>query len=214
MAARPSTTIHVDGESIAIPGHRTTGAALLELAPQAQNIWLDVLDAQDRSIAPDEELSLQPEMRFFTDRPRGIFVDKVAYTVRAGQVSESQLRNLPTPPIPDGHGIWKDVPDDLDDALDPGEFVKINEGDRFFSKELPTTRIFINGRPRTVAHRRVSYDQLVQLAFPDGPAGENVTYTITYTRAAGSKAEGALAAGGFIRVKEGTRINVTPTDKS
>jgi hypothetical protein len=144
VAPQDNIRIFIDGEPIEATHRRLTGAQLRTLvSPHADNIWLDVVDAQDDPIAPTDVVVLEPDMRFFTDRPRTIYIDKTPYEVRTAVLTEAQLRALPTPPVPDGYGIWKDIPDDLDDPIKVGELVRIANGDRFFTKPLPKRRIHI-----------------------------------------------------------------------
>jgi hypothetical protein len=209
--------IFIDTEQVQAPRRRLSGAELRALvSPPADTIWLDLPDAQDRSIAADQVIEVERGTRFFTDRPRTIFIDKVAYPVRSAVILETDLRALTNPPVGADRGVWKDIPDDVDDPLTPGEMVRVTDGDRFFTKPLPRrdVHIVVNGRRRNVTDRTVTYEQVVTIAFPDGPAGENVTYSVVYSKAAAPKSEGTLAEGGQVIVKDGTRFNVTPTDKS
>lgn len=144
MAPQDNIRIFIDGEPIEATHRRLTGAQLRTLvSPPADNIWLDVVDAQDDPIAPTDVVALEPDMRFFTDRPRTIYINKAPYEVRNAALTEAQLRALPTPPVPDDYGIWKDIPDDLDDPIKVGEIVRIANGDRFFTKPLPKRHIHI-----------------------------------------------------------------------
>ncbi|MDR6143347.1 hypothetical protein QE375_002901 [Microbacterium foliorum] len=209
--------IYIDGEQVQSPRRRLPGAELRALvSPPADHIWLDVADAQDRTVGADQLIELEEGDRFFTDRPRTVFLDKVAYRVRSAVISEADLRALPSPPLGPDRGIWKDIVDDVDDPLAPGELVRVADGDRFFSKLRPQREIHIvvNGRRKQIAGRTISYEQVVAIAFPDGPVGEMVTYSVVYSKAVAPKPEGTLAEGGQVTVKEGTRFNVTPTDKS
>lgn len=212
-----SILIVIDGDSHTLERARVSGTELLALvSPSAQNIWLDVDGAQDRLIAADQKITVANGAVFFTDRPRAIFVDGVEYQVNSGVVSEVELRQVPNPPVNDDFVIYRDIVDDLDYKLAPNELVSITPGDRFFTKERPghRIRIFVNARSREVDHKRVSFEQVVELAFPDGPTGENFVYTVTYSRAAGPRTEGTLLPGGVVRVKEGTAFDVRFTDKS
>jgi len=213
----PLIHIHIDGAQLQIPHRRLTGSELLALVPPgAQAIWLDVPDAQDQPIQPGQSIDLEDGDRFFTDRARTIYLDKLAYQVRSAVITAGELRALPTPPLGPDHGIWKDIPDDLDDPIAEGELVRIHDGDRFFSKPLPhrELHIFVNGRRRSISSNVVSYEEIVLIAFPDGAPGANVIYSVVYSNAVSPKREGTLAAGSQVTVKEGSRFNVTPTDKS
>lgn len=61
--------------------------------------------------------------------------------------------------------------------------------------------------------KELTFDQVVALAFPDGPGGENWVYTVGYRRAEGNKS-GSLIQGETVKVKSGMVVDVTQTDKS
>ena len=73
--------------------------------------------------------------------------------------------------------------------------------------------IVVNGRKRQVEEKEVSFEEVVELAFPGAPTGPNMVYTVAYRRAAGNR-EGDLLSGQSVKVKEGTIFDVTQTDKS
>lgn len=75
-----------------------------------------------------------------------------------------------------------------------------------------TTVVIINGRPREVTGQRISYSQLVQLAFPDDQPNETTVYTISYSDPHGK--DGTLVSGQDVHVKEGMIFNVTKTNRS
>ena len=74
-------------------------------------------------------------------------------------------------------------------------------------------QIIVNGAPAVIETDSVSYEQVVQLAYPTPPSPDTY-FTITFRNAAERK-EGSLAPGQLVQVKrEGTIFNVTPTGKS
>jgi len=152
VAPQDNIQIYIDGKPITVTHRLLTGAQLGALVtPPADNVWLDIADAQDESIGPTETVAIEHHMRFYTDRPRTIYIDKKPYQVRTAVLTEAQLRDVPTPPIPDEYGIWKDIPDDLDDPIEAGEIVRIADGDHFFSKALPTKELHVTvNRTHTV----------------------------------------------------------------
>ena len=173
MATADNIQIYIDGVAVD-PGHRRrTGQQLCALVePNADHIWLDLDDAQDHPVAADETVRLENGMRFYTDRARTIVIDKVEYEVRSGFLTEQQLRELPEPPIPATHGIWKDVLDGLDDRIQPGEFVAIVDGDRFFTAELKVRdiTITINRQPVVLHGRRHTGQEIKDAAIAQGVA--------------------------------------------
>ncbi len=73
--------------------------------------------------------------------------------------------------------------------------------------------IIVNARSQKVTSPEVTYEQIVQLAFP-GSHNPNSVFSITYSKAASTPPKGELGAGGVVKVKQGTVFNVTRTDKS
>jgi hypothetical protein len=73
--------------------------------------------------------------------------------------------------------------------------------------------ITVNGRPKTVSSNTLTFEEVVELAFPGGPRGDNWIYTVGYRRAEGDKS-GSLSAGDSVKLKDGMVFDVTQTDKS
>ena len=76
------------------------------------------------------------------------------------------------------------------------------------------TAIIVNAQSQSVTTKELTYEQVVALAYPTPPTGENVVITVTYRRGQGNKPEGTLVAGETVKVKEGMVFNVRATDKS
>ncbi len=74
--------------------------------------------------------------------------------------------------------------------------------------------IVVNGREKTVEDEELTFDRVVALAFEDPPTGEFICFTIIYRKAGGRKPEGILIEGEAVKLRDGTVINVTVTDKS
>jgi len=73
------------------------------------------------------------------------------------------------------------------------------------------TEIIVNGRPRKWEEATISYEQIVEIAFPGQPPDPNRIYTVTYKRGAD---QGTLVAGQSVNVKPGMIFNVTATNRS
>ncbi|MGB8810417.1 MAG: multiubiquitin domain-containing protein, partial [Acinetobacter calcoaceticus] len=75
--------------------------------------------------------------------------------------------------------------------------------------------IVVNSREETVTNPVVTFEQIVQLAFPNAPCESNTIYSMTYRNAASRPHAGELAEGGVVEVKhKGTIFNVTKTIQS
>lgn len=75
-----------------------------------------------------------------------------------------------------------------------------------------TVTIVVNGRPRVVTGKTVSYEEIVKLAFPDDPSNQDIDFTVAYANPHGK--DGELVAGQEVHVKEGMVFNVTKTNRS
>lgn len=72
--------------------------------------------------------------------------------------------------------------------------------------------IFVNTREVMVQQKTLTYQELVNLAYPgDVPSPEKV-YEITYSNSHGP--DGKLGVGGVVKVKEGMVLNVGLTNRS
>jgi hypothetical protein len=109
----------------------------------------------------------------------------------------------------EGHGHDEDRP-----IANDGTVVELKNGDHFRTgkPEQGSVTIYVNTEPFVWERPQISYEDLVKLAFPNGPFEGNVRYSITWTRPAGS--EGAVLKGGRVKVVDGMKFDVRNTDKS
>ena len=118
----------------------------------------------------------------------------------------------------DGDAVFLEIPGGEDRLIEHGELIDLTEPgiERFITapKRPRTFEIIVNSRPRTVDTRTVTFEQIVQLAFP-GQHDANVVFSMTYRHAASTPHAGELGAGGSVDVKKkGTVFNVTRTVQS
>jgi len=74
--------------------------------------------------------------------------------------------------------------------------------------------IYINGTPKQAEKGKLSFAQIVALAFSSPPTGEKVQFSIQYTRGHSEKSKGTLVEGQSVEIIEGMEIDVTPTNRS
>lgn len=73
--------------------------------------------------------------------------------------------------------------------------------------------IIINGREKVVEDKKISYEQLIELAFGKLELTPNTVYTVTYSKGR-NEDKGSMIEGDILTLKKGMVINVTRTDKS
>jgi hypothetical protein len=119
-------------------------------------------------------------------------------------------------PGPD-EAVFLEIRGGEDRLVKPEEVVDLTAPgiERFITAPKNVTfEIMVNGRPRTVDHQHVTFEEVVQIAFPGTPAS-NLAFSMTYSHAASKPHAGNLGAGGSVDVKKkGTIFNVTPTVQS
>ncbi|QHK18535.1 hypothetical protein GU243_00630 [Pseudarthrobacter psychrotolerans] len=76
------------------------------------------------------------------------------------------------------------------------------------------TEIYVNTRPHTWNENKISYSELLALAFPGEQVGEQDTVTIRYSRGNNGNGAGSLTNGHDVSVKKGMVFDVVRTSRS
>lgn len=74
--------------------------------------------------------------------------------------------------------------------------------------------ILVNAREKIWAEKKISFDEIVILAFGLISTDPNVSYTVTYKKGDNNKPEGIIVKGDEVKLKDGMRFNVTQTNRS
>lgn len=81
--------------------------------------------------------------------------------------------------------------------------------------EHKPVNIIVNGRPKEWNERRISFSQVVALAFGSYEENDQIIYTVTYqAKEKPKKHEGTMVKGDEVNVHPGMVFNVSRTDKS
>jgi Multiubiquitin len=150
---------------------------------------------------------------FLTDRDFKLTLNGEELRWGKPAISGAVLYGLAKPG--DSQGVFLEVPGGEDRLIERDELVDLTQPgiERFITAPI-TFEIVVNARPRTVSARTVTFEQIVQLAFP-GHHQPNVVFSMTYRHAASTPHAGELGAGGSVDVKKkGTIFNVTRTVQS
>jgi len=88
----------------------------------------------------------------------------------------------------------------------------VNMNNQENKKDHKPVTIIVNGREKEWTEKRITFKQVVTLAFGTYEENELIVYTVTYKYK--SHKEGTMVAGDEVKVHEGMIFNVTRTDKS
>jgi len=88
----------------------------------------------------------------------------------------------------------------------------MNQADDKPKDKDKTFTIIINGRKREVTDHKLTYQQVVKLAYPDEQPDANIVYTVAYANPHGK--DGTLVDGQDVVIKNGMSFNVSKTSRS
>ena len=86
--------------------------------------------------------------------------------------------------------------------------------DKMLTKNKHEITIFINGEEKEVTKEKISYEEVIRLAFGHYEDNDSTNYTVIYFKGNNEKPNGFLLKGQVVMDKKGMRINVTRTNKS
>jgi hypothetical protein len=111
--------------------------------------------------------------------------------------------------------LFKEIHGNREDRPLPndGSQITLREDEHFHSGMLTIT-VRVNGTPTEVHQVVLTYEEIVQLAYPSPPDGNNPDFAVTFKHAASVPHHGKLSAGDSVEVKDGTILDVTPTNRS
>lgn len=81
-------------------------------------------------------------------------------------------------------------------------------------KENKEFVILVNSRDKVWTEKKISFDEVLILAFDVISTDQNVSYSVTYKKGDNSKPEGIMVKGDEVKVKDGMRFNATQTNRS
>jgi hypothetical protein len=120
--------------------------------------------------------------------------------------------------VPTGFQLYREARGDNEDEPihNDAEKEHLTEDEHFYSKEElhKGFDIIVNAEQHHEEKKRISFEQVVKLAFPVPPAGQNILFTVTYYNGPKANPEGVLTAGETVKIKNGMVFNVKATDRS
>lgn len=120
--------------------------------------------------------------------------------------------------VPEGEVLYREVTGDREDELVPKDRpdIKLVEDEYLYSAQPHKieTVIIVNTRRKTVSGRKISFEKVVKLAFPDGPPTPETVYTVAYSNGPHRNPEGKMVSGQTVRIRDGMVFDVTETSRS
>ncbi|HVJ05873.1 MAG TPA: multiubiquitin domain-containing protein [Candidatus Saccharimonadales bacterium] len=112
--------------------------------------------------------------------------------------------------------LFREVEGDREDVEVPRgpEVLHLRVDEHFHSGKPKVYVVFVNGEQKELVSKEVTFAELVKLAFPVPPVGNNILYTVSYEDGPKANAQGSLKEGESVKVKDGMIFNVSATDKS
>ena len=115
------------------------------------------------------------------------------------------------------HRLYREVQGNREDEFieHNAEAVHLKEDDHFYSEEVHHAEltIIVNAREKHVTTRKLSFEAIVALAFPNPPPGQDLIYTVAYRNGVHDQ-KGTLTPGHSVRIKNGMIFDVTETNRS
>ncbi len=90
--------------------------------------------------------------------------------------------------------------------------VRLIQDEHFYSEK--EFKIVVNAREKTVTKPKLSFDEVVALAFDNPPSGPNILFTVAYRKGPPKNPEGTMLEGQIVKIKNKMIFDVTATDKS
>jgi hypothetical protein len=116
--------------------------------------------------------------------------------------------------IPEHRELFRELSGDREDELvhRDGTHIHLTEDEHFYSQK--DFNIYVNTETKEVAKRRLSFEDLVKLAFEHPPTGPNIHITIEFGNGPPQNPSGDLLKGQTVVICDGMVFDVVATDRS
>ena len=103
----------------------------------------------------------------------------------------------------------------MKEEVETNEVQQATERDQDPSKQPKVVTLIVNGRQKEwPEHKKISFREVVVLAYGVFEAAPNIEYTVTYSNGPRQNPQGIMVDGDEVKVQEGMNYNATRTDKS
>ncbi|MFZ5693227.1 MAG: multiubiquitin domain-containing protein [Pseudomonadota bacterium] len=214
---------HFEFQSVTFDDQKVTGAQVADAAgahPVENFIVLaQFSNFELETLRPTELVGLNKVTRFFVIRGSGtdrFLVDGLNLEWPKKVITGLAIKRL-VGKDDDEIELVQELENEADRVIDDDDEVRIGGGGPEMFKTRPAkvdVTIIVNARQKKWEKKKISFDQVVKLAYPTPPAGQCIVYTVTYHNGPRANPEGTMVDGDKVKVKDGMVFNVQYTDKS
>lgn len=220
-AGRGHYRFTVNGVSYQSNDAELSGRDVLRIAgfnPASDHVLIQVTRPSTHSVGIDDPLDLTTPGKeefwaFASDRTFNFTVDELGYEWGAATISDGELRVITG--ASEDQDFKLERADEPDRIIGEGESVNLDaRGTEHLRIVKASVTIIVNAEERKVTGRRITFEQLVVLAFETPPTGPNILITIDYGKGPPQNPKGSLEAGQSVKIKNRMVFDVTATDRS
>jgi len=178
--------------------------------------WLD--NHQLETLRPNETVDLKDGAKLFVVKGDGthrFFVDGIALEWPKKILTGASIKFLAGKD--EDLELVLERKDQEDRVIDDDDEVRIGADgvEKLYTRvaQLALT-IFVNTRPKPWNKKRISFEQVVAIAYPVPPPGQLIVYTVGFFNGPPNRPEGSLTAGESVRVRDQMEFDVKFTDRS
>ncbi|WP_298987333.1 multiubiquitin domain-containing protein [uncultured Roseibium sp.] len=210
----------LDGEQYATNDAILTGRdirAHAGLNPASDYQLIQIREATSRSVGLEEKIDLEDKARpvfrsFRGDRVFSFTINERGFEWGAPEISANDIRLYAN--VPDDHELVLDSSGDR--SIEDDGFVRLNPKgvERILSRQPHQICIVVNTREILVDPGKLTFWEVVKLAFPKAQQDANTAYTVSFRKGHGGAPEGTLIDGEAVKLRKRMIFNVSETDKS
>ena len=198
-----------------------TGEQLKKLAniPMDKELYLSFQDPWDDELVQNQDqidLARPGMEHFYVKHPLKFKINNEFFRWKSQYISGEQIRELGG--IDDEHYLFLDFRDPNEDQL-------IEDDDRinlarpgvecFYSKPTKVkVTLIVKGREKEWCKRKISFEEVIILAYGSISDNPNICYTVAYKRGPRQNPDGSMVEGQVVFVKNKMVFNVSFVDKS
>lgn len=178
--------------------------------------WLD--NYQLETLRPNETVDLKEGAKLFVIKGDGtdrFFVDGIALEWPKKTLTGDTIKFLAGKD--EDLELLLERKDQPDKVIDDDDEVRIGADgvEKFYTRPAAVSvTIIVNTRPKPWNKKKISFEEVVAIAYPVPPAGQEIVYTVGYFDGPPNRPEGSLTAGKSVRVRDQMVFDVKFTDKS